>query len=369
MRETAPKTILMTGLSGLLGRWTAARLTRDGHHVIAPLRQADARAPALATWLDAHGGNSNRIIWVEADLADPAFASTLEASADLSSVTHIYSFAASMDWYLDPKVARQINMLAVRDLVDIARRSPGFERFVHVSGYLVTSPRHRASIGFDPAREAASPKEPKRALAKLYKRAGAYEASKIEADYLVRRAAYQGLPVTILNPATVIGASDTGEAQHVFGLEGIMSGLADGSFAGIPGTADDWVPLVAVDYCADFAASVPFSETKPFTNYVLLHQGTPTLSNMVAMIGNTLCVKAPTRRVPLWALKALLSAGLEKRLGIPMEGLAFINNYRFDTSSAEAAAAKHGIIQTDIAETLEKTVRYWQAIKSAEKAA
>ena len=369
MSALAPKTILMTGLSGLIGRWTAARLTKDGHRIVAPLRQAESRRPGLIDWINAHGGDGSLIDWIDVDLAAPDFIKTLEGATDLAALTHIYSFAAAMEWHLDPKVARQINVEAVRALLARAAGLPAFERFVHISGYLVTSKRHQAHIGFEPAKLAQEKKEPTRALARLYKRIGAYEASKIEADYLVRRAAVEGLPVTILNPSTVIGSTTDGEAHQVYGLEGILDGLATGTFAAIPGNTQDWIPLVAIDHLADFAAKVPLSDQDPLTDYVLLSQGTPTLPDMVAIIAGEMGVKAPRRRVPLWALKALLNAGLEDRLGVPLEGLVFINDYRYDTTSAEAAATRHGLVHGDIVATLRKTVRYWYAVRQNKQAA
>lgn len=350
--------ILMTGITGLIGRWTAAALTRDGATIVAPIRNAERRAPELVAWISDHGGAPERLILVEGDLATENFLDEVPLRQHLKDVTHVYSFAAAMDWGLPPKLAKRVNASAVRELVDWAKAQRDLQRFVHISGYLVTSPRHREAINFDPAALATSASNPKKQLRRLYKQVGAYEASKIEADFLVRQAAVNGLPTTILNPATVIGASDTGEAQQVFGIEGLIDGLKRGTLSAVPGTPQAWTPLVTIDYVAAFAAKVPLQDADQSTDYVLLNQGTPTLKNMVGIIADELNLRAPNKHIPIWALRAVLKSGMEKRLGTPAETLAFINDYRFDTSTAEAAAVTAGIAQADIETALRRTLRF-----------
>src|SRR5260221_6849814 len=56
------RTIFVTGASGLIGRFLSARLTADGHRVLALVRGAAGRAAELHQWLDAHGGRSFRLL-------------------------------------------------------------------------------------------------------------------------------------------------------------------------------------------------------------------------------------------------------------------------------------------------------------------
>ena len=350
--------ILMTGITGLIGRWTAVALTRDGATIVAPIRKAESRTQELVAWISDHGGAPERLILIEGDLATENFLDEEPLRQHLKDVTHVYSFAAAMDWGLPPKLAKRVNASAVREMLDWAKAQRGLQRFVHISGYLVTSPRHREVIDFDPAALATNASNPKKQLRRLYKRVGAYEASKIEADFLVRQAAASGLPTTILNPATVIGASDTGEAHQVFGIEGLIDGLKRGTLSAVPGTPQAWTPLVTIDYVAAFAAKVPLQDAEQSTDYVLLNQGTPTLKDMVRIIADELNLRAPSRHIPIWALRAVLKSGMEKRLGTPAETLAFINDYRFDTSTAEAASVRAGIAQADIETALRKTLQF-----------
>src|SRR5260221_14042227 len=55
------RTIFVTGASGLIGRFLSARLTADGHRVLALVRGAAGRAAELHPWLGAPGGCSARL--------------------------------------------------------------------------------------------------------------------------------------------------------------------------------------------------------------------------------------------------------------------------------------------------------------------
>lgn len=350
--------ILMTGVTGLIGRWTAAALTGKGVEVLALTRNAAAREAALKDWVAVHGGEGEKLRLIEADLsADPALLEgAVRPFAD--EITHIYSFAALMEWGLDVKAARRVNVESVETLLGLAKTLPRFERFVHITGYMLSAPPHRAALGYDMEKLLARPQKARRFFAGAYKKHGAYEISKTEADFTVRLAAREGLPVTLLHPATVLGHSETGEAHQHFGIEGFADGLAAGMLTAIPGKPGDWAPFVSIDYLARFAAEVPLSDTAMLEEYVLLDQNAPPLARTVAVIAGELGVKAPKAHIPVWMLRMVLKAGMEKRLGTSAETLAFINAYRFDTASADAAAARIGLSHAPVEEVLRKTVRY-----------
>lgn len=358
------KTIFMTGLTGLIGRWTAARLTAEGHTVIALMRQSAERGDSIRHWIATHGGDTNRLTLVEGDLEIPGLGLSASDHAQLASLTHIYHFGALMDWSQDRQRMHRINVAATAELIDLARATPTLENFVHISGYLITADAFWRAQGFERDRVVAHARTAKKFFRHLSGYASPYEASKIEADILIRRARAQGLPVTIVNPATVLGHAETGEAHQLFGIEGLIRGLSNGSLAAVPGKPDDWLPFVSIDYLAAFLARAPLKTSSIGEDFTLLHQGTPRLMATLAIIAEELKKKPPRRHVPLWLLRPLLKAGLDRLTGTPVDALGFINAFRFDTSTAERAAVEIGLPPSDIEQALRLSVRHFTAAKT-----
>ena len=92
-----------------------------------------------------------------------------------------------------------------------------------------------------------------------YSRLGAYEASKVESDAvgLSYCPTMLGVPWTIVNPATVIGDSVTGESEQLVGIAGTIQDLWNGNLTALPGGEDTFIPIVTVDYLAAFMALLP----------------------------------------------------------------------------------------------------------------
>ncbi|RJF89770.1 NAD-dependent epimerase/dehydratase family protein [Oleomonas cavernae] len=353
------KTILMTGITGLIGRWTAARLTADGHKVLGLVRNAKAREAEFKAWVVSHGGIAAQLELIEGDLALPGLGLAQRDRSRLAQARHIYHLGALMDWSDDRVRMHRVNVEATVDLLALARSIEGFERFVHISGYLVTAGAFWRSLGFERDKLVEDEGAAQKAFRILRKRGAVYENSKIEADILVRRAARQGLPAVIVNPSSVIGHAKTGEAHQMFGIEGLIQGISNGSMSAIPGKVGDWVPLLTVDYLAAFLARAPMLPWSAGQDFTVLHQGTPDLARVISIIAEELGKKAPRHHVPLWLLRPLLKAGLDRKTGTPAQALAFINAYRFDTSAAERAAIEIGLAHPDIEQALRQSIRYF----------
>ena len=356
-RAVPEKKIFMTGLTGLIGRWTAARLTGEGHQVVALMRNTAQRGDEIREWIAAHGGDVSHLHLIEGDLEIPGFGFNDIDRARLQGMTHIYHFGALMDWSADRTRMYRINVAATKELLAMAENTADFECFVHISGYLITADAFWRAHGVSRDDLVTSERRAKKFFRRFAHETSAYEASKTEADIVVRRARKAGLPVAIINPATVIGHSKTGEAHQLFVIEGLIRGLDNGSLAAIPGKADDWLPFVSIDYVAEFLARVPLQSMAVGEDFTLLHQGTPSLVETLSIIASELGRKAPQRFVPLWLLRPLLKAGLDRLTGTPADALGFVNAFRFDTSATERAAVAIGLEPSDIKQALRLSVR------------
>src|SRR5690606_37792824 len=142
----------------------------------------------------------------------------------------IYASGALMQFGMHAEVARRANVLGMGALVDLALEA-GVRRFVHVGGYKIgeAGAFERHGITHDGPYDPAT-------YAPYYRTLGAYEASKLEADHLVRDAArVRGLPLVSIHPGGVIGDSRSGETTQFVGFAPLVEAIYRGKLPAIPG--------------------------------------------------------------------------------------------------------------------------------------
>ena len=79
---------------------------------------------------------------------------------------------------------------------------------------------------------------------------------------------------------------------------------------------------------------------------------------MVALIAERAGVRAPKRRIPLGLLRFVLRAGLGRLMGTSHESLSFIDSLSYDTTSADKAAARMGLVMPGVEEVVARTAEY-----------
>lgn len=308
---------LVVGATGFIGRWLTAELLTRGRPVAATVRGGPAREAELRTWLRDHDVNDQALTVVPADVG-------LSREDPLDSVRDVFNAAGAYRFGMSRGEAEGANVHGALNVLRWAGARPHLRRLVHVSGYRV------AETLSHPADEDQ--------LIELYRRYGAYEASKREGDAAVRAlAAQEGIPLTVVNPATVIGHSVTGEAGQYLGLAGLVRQLWTGRLPALPGTRRTFVPVVTVDHLARFLAAVPAHDHEPYRAHWLLDDATPELPDLVALLARHLGVRAP---------RLLLPVALVRRLprtltGADPETLTFLSEDRYDTASADAVGLRH----------------------------
>ncbi|RDI47228.1 NAD-dependent epimerase/dehydratase family protein [Nocardia mexicana] len=307
---------LVLGAAGFIGRNLVAELLRRGHTVAAAFRGPATR---LTDWLDAESVDRRNLLTFESDITHPNL-----GLDPLPSVRDVYNCAANMAFGLTEQQARLDNVTGALHVVDYTATLPQRRRLVHITGY-------RAGL---PGAEAAS------------HAAGSYEASKIEADAVVRRRATElDVPLTIASPSTVIG-----KGQY-FGLTDLVRNLHRGRLLAIPGRRDSFVPVVDVEYLAAFLASLPEHADTAGATYNILDPATPDLPDMVALLAAHLGVKAPRRTIPV-GIVSRLPRFLTRT---DSEALGFISSERYDTTTAEAHARNAGLTMPPV----DKALRAW----------
>lgn len=256
---------------------------------------------------------------------------------ECDDITEIYNCAGAYRFGMSVDEARSANVDSVRAVVAFAARLPNLRRLVQVSGYRVG--------GQDPDPWSEEYRR------ETYRALGAYEASRVEADAVFQGVAAQlGVPWSIVNPASVIGDSATGESDQYLGLASNVKDLWQGSLPALPGNGQTFVPVVAADYLARFMTLLPMDAATQRTAYWPLDDDTPALPDLLTLIAEHYGVKAPRTRVPVPLLKRL-PRWLTKA---DPETLTFLSTDRYPTDSAHAFAARHRLTMPDTATTIRR---------------
>lgn len=323
----------MTGATGMIGRWLVPALTRRGYVVTALVRGEQQRSDEYLAWVRDHGGDPQRVRLVDGDLGAVDLRLSERSRALVSEASVVYHLGAAMQLGLSPELTRNVNEYGTERVVRLAASFARRPRFVLISGFRVGATGGRC-----------------------HSRVGAYEASKVRADRRTRALASElDLPLTVVNPAVVIGDSGTGETTLFWGFADVVRDLKRGNVPAVPGSPRHWMPLVTVDYLADFLALVPPRDERPLAEYFLLDDRTRDLGTMMSIVAEQLGVAAPRFHVPI-ALAALFMRVTGQ--GSKVEGLNFISSDRYDTTSASRAAAEVGPALPDVEAAIRKNVDF-----------
>ncbi|WP_046729257.1 alpha/beta fold hydrolase [Streptomyces humi] len=307
---------IVFGAGGFIGRSLVAELLRRGHPVAAAVRGSGA---GLTAWLDGQGVDRTALTVVRADLTSPGLGLTDEG---LTGVRDVYNAAARFAFGMTAAEARAVNVAGAARVVEWSAALPKLRRLVHISGYRMA------------AAEDVAPD---------YRAHGAYEASKQEGDTAVRtRARELGVPLSIANPSTVIGPG------QYLGLATVVSDLWRGRLPALPGGPDVFVPVVTLDHFVRFLAALPDDQESAGGTYYVLDDSTPELPGLVGLLAEHMGVRPPRRSIPVGVLRRLPRALTRA----DPETLSFLSADRYDTASAQALSATHGLSMPPVATAL-----------------
>jgi thioester reductase-like protein len=332
--------LLMTGFPGFLGSALLPRLlarrTRARALVLVQPRYLEAARERVAEIEAAHPHARGRIDLVEGDVTVPGLGLPAGLEARLDAVSEVWHLAAVYDLAVPPDLARRVNVDGTAHVLDFCRTRPHLRRLQYVSTCYVSG-RYDGLFTEDDLDEG----QPFR---------NHYEATKFEAEMLVRKAMADGLPATIYRPGIVVGDSRTGETQKYDGPYFLASFLRrQPPLAVVPavGPRDRVrVCLVPRDFVVEAMDELSDTEVSLGKTYALTDPRPPTVRELVDTFARILGRRVLWVPVPLGPTHAAVDRipGMERLLGLPAESLDyFASPTRYDTSHTTTDLAGTGV--------------------------
>jgi len=298
--------VLVTGIGGYIGKHVAAELLRQGYEVVGTVRSsasADSARAAIAAV-----ASVDKLSFVEADLlSDKGWDA---AMAGCTYVMHV----ASPFFVAEPKDENEMIAPAVEGTTRVlsAAKRAGVRRVVVTSSVVaMTAGKPSGRYGVD-------------AWSDVNQNIGAYAKSKT----LAERAAWDlvsdgSIELVSINPGFVQGPAlgDAGEGQSV----SMMTGLITGKMPMIPDVARGMVDVRDV---ARMHVAALSAEGASGHRFIMASEEPVSMADLAKILRDAGYEKAPSRRAPNFAIRAMGLFDREARAMGPMLG----KKIKYDTT-------------------------------------
>jgi thioester reductase-like protein len=358
------ETVLLTGATGFVGRELLWRLARVPHvRVLCLIRAGDSAAAArrLDDVLDKAQPSPltpeerSRCAAINGDLTAEKLGLTSDQWESLAgSVTRIVHGAASVDWAMPLDVARNINVLGTRRVIELAQAAHArgvLQAFDYISTCHVCGRKRGVILETD-----------------LDASSGffnSYEQSKFEGETLVGAG---GLPFCIFRLSMVVGDSHTGYASTFKVMYWPLKMLARGLAWAVPADPRGIIDLVPVDYVCDALEIIAADRSqRGKTFHLAAGPGrSSTIAEMLALAVKTFRVRAPLLIPPTLfnaAVRPILFLVVwGKRRRLLRKGKVYRPYFSFgaifDTSQVRAALEPTGITPPLVQDYFQKLIDY-----------
>lgn len=349
-----PQIAFLTGSTGFIGRFLILQLLKQQHQVFALLRQPLQQAEPLRQWLQQKGANINALQFIQGDLGQPDLGITSNDWQKLQEVNVIYNTGALFGWGLNATQARQINVAGALNFLKLAAQHCKLERAVQVSGYMLTIKPHLQQAGID-INCLDNTDWPQ-----VYKRLGAYEASKFEAHFAwIQQAKNIGVAWTIIHPATVIGDETTGEIADNQAISQMLKDLKTGKLAAIPGSGRHRLPLIGVNDLTKIMVLAATDAQTVNRELLVANAQTPNLKSVLSIAAQQMQINVPKYYVSIKFLKILVKwQWLARQLNLSGEMLDFLRTENLDTNLFDQLRIDWKLPQPDLTQNIQATANW-----------
>lgn len=332
-------TTFITGFPGFLGSALVSQLlTTDPGTELTCLIQSKYRTTAerRVSQLEAEHGVEGAISLVDGDITEPDLGLGDQSEAIQSETTEAIHLAALYDLGVSASLARRVNVDGTRHVVDFVEACPDLERFDYVSTCYVAGRYHGTFRADD--------------LLVGQRFNNHYEASKFQAEVLVRAAMDRGLPTTIYRPGIVVGDSLTGETRKYDGpYQLIRFLLRQPRVAIVPVIGDPSkteLNVVPRDFVIEAIGELRRRSESLGETYQLANPDPPTIDRVLDLVGTATDRHLLRVPVPRSVLRGTLETvpGLAEMTGIQPELVDYFDlPTRFDASGVSDALDGSGV--------------------------
>ncbi|MGI1832627.1 MULTISPECIES: alpha/beta fold hydrolase [Bacillus] len=322
------KTVFLTGGTGFIGKQLVEELAKEDVKILLLVR-----SKSKATRIFQERGILKELVmhFVEGDLTKVDLGLSAEDQERVLKTDVIIHAGGPMDIQATSKEAASIFLNGAKHISELAKsihQSKGLQQFIHVVGYMSPFDDQNSKISIDVFEEGND----------YLKIKNPYERTKFLADlYIRQQASAVGYPLSVINPPTVVGSSQTGSTEQIAGLGLLVKSMRRGLMPVIPGGKDYRLPLISNDGFSKCIVQVFKLEQPAIQTYTLVEdkEHDQNVAGLLSMMSESMNMKAPSISVPMPLMKAIMKSGVSKLTNIPSDGLNFMTKRTFSNASVK----------------------------------
>ncbi|CVN23436.1 3-beta hydroxysteroid dehydrogenase/isomerase [Streptococcus pneumoniae] len=335
------KTVFLTGGTGFIGKQLVEELAKEDVNILLLVR---SKSKATRIFQERGILNESVMHFVEGDLTRVDLGLSPEDQERVLKTDVIIHAGGPMDIQATSKEAASVFLNGAKYIGELAKsihQLKGLQQFIHVVGYMSPFDDQNSKIAIDVFEEGND----------YLKIKNPYEKTKFLADlYIRQQASAVGYPLSIINPPTVVGSSQTGSTEQIAGLGLLVKSMRRGLMPVIPGGKDYRLPLISNDEFAKCIVQVFKLEQPVIQTYTLVEdkEHDQNVAGLLSMMSESMNMKAPSISVPMPLMKAIMNSGVSKLTNIPSDGLNFMTKRTFSNVSVKKIMGEDWFKKTSV---------------------
>ncbi|MCA0120205.1 alpha/beta fold hydrolase [Bacillus sp. RSS_NA_20] len=335
------KTVLLIGGTGFIGKQLVEELAKEDVNILLLVR---SKSKATRIFQERGILKEGVMHFVEGDLTKVDLGLGPEDQERVLKTDVIIHAGGPMDIQATSNEAASVFLNGAKHISELAKsihQSKGLQQFIHVVGYMSPFDDQNSKIAIDVFEEGND----------YLKIKNPYERTKFLADlYIRQQASAVGYPLSVINPPTVVGSSQTGSTEQIAGLGLLVKSMRRGLMPVIPGGKDYWLPLISNDEFAKFIVQVFKLEQLAILTYTLVEdkEHDQNVAGLLSIMSESMNMKTPNISVPMPLMKAIMKSGVSKLTNIPSDGLNFMAKRTFSNASAKKIMGEDWFKKTSV---------------------